>query len=78
MNTSIKTEQNKPTHEQVSLLAYQLWKKGGSQNGHDLEYWLQAERQLNAFLATSQRQTLETRTTATNNLGRGGNGRAVA
>ena len=78
MNASIKTEQPPPTHEQVSLLAYQLWKKAGCQNGHDLEYWLEAEKQLNTFLANSQKQTPETRATANSNLRRGGNGRAAA
>jgi hypothetical protein len=71
MNTSIMTEHAGPTHEQVALLAYQLWTKAGCQYGHDVDYWLQAEKQLNAFLAKSQRQTPETRATANNNS-RGG------
>jgi hypothetical protein len=78
MNTTIKTEQTRPTHEQVAVLAYQIWKKGGCPHGHDLEYWLQAEKQLNSFLVARQKQTPETQITATNNLRRGGNVRAAA
>jgi hypothetical protein len=62
MNTSIRTEQSNPTHEQVALVAYQLWKKGGCQPGHDRDYWLQAEKQLVAALATGQKVSSETRT----------------
>lgn len=78
MNTSIKTEQSRPTHEQVAVLAYQLWKKGGCAPGHDLEYWLLAEKQLISVFSASQKQTSELRAIPTNNLRRGGNGRAVA
>jgi hypothetical protein len=78
MNTTIKAGQIRPTQEQVSVLAYQIWEKGGCQLGHDLEYWLLAEKQLSSLLATSQKQTPETRSTSTNNSRRGGNGRAVA
>jgi hypothetical protein len=36
----------KPTHEQVSRRAQQLWENGGRPSGRDEEIWLEAERQL--------------------------------
>ena len=47
MNTTIKTEPE-PANEQIAARARHLWEKGGRQLGHDLEYWLQAEEQLQA------------------------------
>ena len=38
----------RPTHEQIAALAYQFWEKGGHRPGHDLEYWLRAEKQLSS------------------------------
>ncbi len=34
------------TVDEIRDLAYQLYCEGGYQNGRDLEYWLQAERQV--------------------------------
>lgn len=36
----------KPTHEQISRRAQQLWENGGRPSGRDEEIWLEAERQL--------------------------------
>lgn len=60
------------------MLAYQLWNKAGCRQGHDLEYWLQAEKQLISALAPSPKQTSALNATPRNNLRRGGNGRAAA
>ncbi|MFT3781970.1 MAG: DUF2934 domain-containing protein [Nibricoccus sp.] len=32
--------------EQISKRARELWEQGGRQEGRDLDYWLEAERQL--------------------------------
>lgn len=37
---------SKPTHEQISRRAQQLWENGGRPSGRDEEIWLEAERQL--------------------------------
>ena len=36
----------KPSHDAVSLRAFQLWKDGGCQAGQELENWLRAETEL--------------------------------
>jgi hypothetical protein len=35
-----------PTHEDVARRAYELWEAWGNPDGHDVEIWLMAERQL--------------------------------
>jgi hypothetical protein len=35
-----------PNHDQIAAVAYSLWEKEGRQSGHDLDYWLKAENQL--------------------------------
>lgn len=36
-----------PTIEQIRQRAYELYLEGGRQNGKEVEYWLQAEAELN-------------------------------
>jgi hypothetical protein len=36
-----------PTEEEVRALAYQLFQARGGEPGHELEDWIQAERELN-------------------------------
>jgi len=36
----------RPTIDEVSRLAYHLYEQRGRQNGHDVEDWLVAEREL--------------------------------
>lgn len=35
-----------PTHQEVELLAYQLWVDRGSHHGDDVQNWLHAEERL--------------------------------
>jgi hypothetical protein len=35
-----------PTHEQIAARARELYEKSGYAVGRDLEFWLEAERQL--------------------------------
>jgi hypothetical protein len=35
-----------PTHEDIARRAYQLFEARGREHGHDVEDWLQAEREL--------------------------------
>jgi hypothetical protein len=37
---------NRPTEEQIRSLAYEIFVQSGSQPGHDLDNWLQAEHEL--------------------------------
>jgi hypothetical protein len=39
---------NKPTHEQISARAYQIFVERGCPEGCELEHWLEAEAQLSA------------------------------
>ena len=38
-------ESQRPSAESIRARAYQLYCESGYQNGHDLEHWLEAERQ---------------------------------
>ncbi|OGF13975.1 MAG: hypothetical protein A2W00_04935 [Candidatus Eisenbacteria bacterium RBG_16_71_46] len=35
-----------PTHDEIALRARQLYEKSGYQSGREVEFWLEAERQL--------------------------------
>lgn len=35
-------------HESIKARAYQLWHEQGCQDGHDMDYWLQAESEVMA------------------------------
>ena len=35
-----------PTHDEIALRAYQLYEKAGYRGGRDVEFWVEAERQL--------------------------------
>ena len=37
---------NRPTEEQIRSRAYEIFLQSGSQPGHDLDNWLQAEYEL--------------------------------
>jgi hypothetical protein len=37
---------NRPTHEEISARAYQIFVANGCREGRDLEHWLQAEAEL--------------------------------
>jgi hypothetical protein len=41
----------KPAHEEVALCAYYIWEQQGRTDGHDVEDWQEAERQLEATCA---------------------------
>ncbi|HEY1172193.1 MAG TPA: DUF2934 domain-containing protein [Verrucomicrobiae bacterium] len=46
----LETESNNttytPTHDEIAKEAYRLYEQNGHQEGHDLEYWLEAETTL--------------------------------
>jgi hypothetical protein len=46
--TSESSASGKVTQEAVRARAFQLWVRGGKRSGHELEDWLEAERQLRA------------------------------
>jgi len=37
---------NRPTQDEIARLAYELYEMRGRRDGHDVEDWLAAERQL--------------------------------
>jgi len=41
-----RSTEKKAMHEQIAARAYQLWEKAGRISGHELEFWLQAEKDL--------------------------------
>jgi hypothetical protein len=44
-----------PTREQIAVRAYELFIKGGHEDGHSEEHWLQAERELKREYAAKKR-----------------------
>lgn len=58
-----ETKQRKPTREEIAACAYDIWQKGGSKPGTDLENWLQAEKQLNHRANAAASQTGLAKTT---------------
>ena len=42
---------SKPAHEEVATFAFRIWDQQGRTNGHDVDDWLEAERQLEATRA---------------------------
>jgi hypothetical protein len=43
MNAATKTP-DKSNHQEIAVLAFELWSKAGRKQGRDLEYWLEAEK----------------------------------
>ncbi len=43
------SELTKPTAEEIQIRAYELYCSGGCSEGHDLENWLDAEKELSAL-----------------------------
>ena len=35
-----------PTHDEIAVRAYELWEQRHRPEGYDVEFWLEAERQL--------------------------------
>lgn len=52
-----------PTREQIAVRAYELFVKGGYQDGHSEEHWLQAERELKREYAAKKRAPRKPRQT---------------
>jgi Protein of unknown function (DUF2934) len=42
----VKTFQSLPSHEQVSLRAYEIYQSGGYTHGRDQQDWLRAEQEV--------------------------------
>jgi len=45
MNTTIE-HANQPDQQEIGRRAYQLWEKAGRPSGKDMDFWLEAEKQL--------------------------------
>lgn len=48
MNNPSIAESNKLDQQAIGQLAFQLWDKAGRPSGKDLDFWLEAEKQLRA------------------------------
>jgi hypothetical protein len=42
-----------PTHDAIAVRAYELYEKSGFRNGSDVEFWLEAERELSRELISA-------------------------
>lgn len=45
-STTAATKQSEPTRDQIAKRAYEIWLARGCEHGHDLDHWIEAERQL--------------------------------
>ena len=52
-----RTAEVHPTYEEIELRAYQIHIERGGTHGHDVDDWLQAERELNQKYAKTGRTT---------------------
>ncbi len=55
-NKNVAAVQPQIEHEAIAHLAQQIWEQEGRQAGRDLDYWLQAEQELqhsNAAMASA-------------------------
>jgi hypothetical protein len=59
MNNSNLSELNRPTQEEIALRAHQLWLQQGCPHGHDVDNWLEAERQLHSEYANNWSEPTE-------------------
>jgi len=50
-----RTAEAHPTQEEIELRAYQIYIERGCADGHDVDDWLQAERELSEKYANSSR-----------------------
>jgi hypothetical protein len=51
--------QQSPTRKDIARRAYQLFEQRGGESGHDLDDWLQAERELMDIRATREKHRTE-------------------
>lgn len=58
-------EHKAPTTEQIEKRAYELYVERGGEDGHDLDNWLAAERELTEQPEQSTSGTLRTRAATT-------------
>jgi len=55
--TESLTAETHPTREEIELRAYQIYVERGGADGHDVDDWLQAERELSEKYANTSRMT---------------------
>jgi hypothetical protein len=58
---------DQPTHEEIRVLAYELYRQCGCEHGHDLRHWLEAEQALRVKAGRSEIQHKRTATAGSSN-----------
>ena len=56
VSTPNQMKNSKPTQEEISARAYQIFVERGCPEGRDLEHWLEAEAQLRGDVRSSEKQ----------------------
>lgn len=62
-NSSRKSEMMSLSNDEIALRAHQLWCQQGCPQGHDVDNWIEAERQLNDEYANRQSASTDARQT---------------
>jgi hypothetical protein len=60
-NQDLAADGGAPSHEEISLVAYDLWRKAGSPSGRFMEFCVKAEQQI---IAARKEQAGESTTSA--------------
>ena len=45
-DTAAQGSSSTPSHEDIARRAHEIWQERGSEPGHELDHWLEAEKEL--------------------------------
>jgi hypothetical protein len=54
MAKTINKPEQRPSQQEIARRAYELYEKSGREPGHEMQHWLEAERQLLAVMQTQK------------------------
>ncbi len=54
MAKTINKPEQRPSQQEIARRAYELYEKSGREPGHEMQHWLEAERQLLAAIQTQK------------------------
>jgi hypothetical protein len=54
MAKTINKPEQRPSQQEIARRAYELYEKSGREPGHEMQHWLEAERQLLAAMQTQK------------------------
>ena len=67
--SSTSSTPNLPSQDEIALRAHQIWCEQGCPHGHDIDNWVEAERQLLSEYASRREQSIPAREDVPETLG---------